>query len=123
MVRRASRVAAHVFGAVLTAFLIAAVGIALRLSMGPISLGFLSPMVEDGFAGNPDGLKLSVGDTILAWNGIDNDIALQVVGLELRDRNDALVARLPKADINLSARALLEGTLAPTGVAVPCVLM
>ncbi|MCF4164516.1 DUF3971 domain-containing protein [Zavarzinia compransoris] len=119
MVRRASRVAAHVFGAFLTAFLIAAVGIALRLAMGPISLGFLSPMVEDGFAGNPDGLTLSVGDTVLAWNGIDNDIALQVVGLELRDRNDALVARLPKADINLSARALLEGTLAPTGVAVP----
>lgn len=119
MVRHASRLAAHVFGAVLTALLIGGIAIGLRLAMGPISLGFLSPMVEEGFAGNPDGLRLSVGDTILTWNGVDNDIALQVVGIELRDRNDALVARLPKADIKLSARALLEGVLAPTGVSVP----
>ncbi|PWR23742.1 DUF3971 domain-containing protein [Zavarzinia compransoris] len=96
--------------------LIAGVAIGVRLTMGPISLGFLSPMIEDGFAANPDGLRLSVSDTILTWSGVDSDVALQVVGVELRGRDGRLVARLPNAGINLSARALLSGVLAPTGI-------
>jgi len=84
--------------------------------MGPISLGFLSPMIEQGFAGNPDGLKLVVGDTVLTWSGAENDIALQVVAVELRDSNDVLIAKLPSAGIDLSVQALLGGRLAPTGI-------
>lgn len=96
--------------------LIAGVAIGVRLTMGPISLGFLSPMIEDSFAANPDGLRLSVSDTILTWSGVESDVALQVVGVDLRDRDGRLIARLPNAGINLSARALLTGVLAPTGI-------
>lgn len=116
MVRRASRYVAHLFGGTLAALIIIVVAVGIRLSMGPISLGFLSSMIEDGFADNPDGLKLSVSDTVLTWSGIRRDVTLQVVGLELRDREDRLMAKLPSADIDLSVKALLTGTLAPSAV-------
>ncbi|MCW0182841.1 MAG: DUF3971 domain-containing protein [Zavarzinia sp.] len=96
--------------------MIAGVAIGLRLSIGPISLGFLSPLIESAFEGNTAGLKVSVGDTILTWSGADNDVALQVVGIEARGQDGTLIARLPSAGIDLSLRALLVGQLAPTGV-------
>lgn len=96
--------------------MIASVAIGLRLSIGPISLGFLTPFIESAFEGNSAGLKVSVSDTILTWSGIDNDVALQVVGIEARGPDGTLIARLPSAGIDLSLRALFAGQLAPTGV-------
>ncbi|RJF87020.1 hypothetical protein D3874_08295 [Oleomonas cavernae] len=98
--------------------IIVVLAIGIRLSMGPISLGFLTSMIEDSFAANPDGLKLTVADTVLTWSGINHDVTLQIVGLELRDRDQRLMAKLPSADIDLSVKALLTGTLAPTAVAL-----
>lgn len=116
MIRRTSRIAAHVFGSLLTAAMIVAIAIGVRLSIGPISLGFVTPMIEDAFVGNSAGLNVSVGDTILTWSGIDNDIALQIVGIELTGTDGVRVARLPSAGIDLSVRGLLAGELAPSGI-------
>lgn len=96
--------------------MIAAVALGLRLSVGPISLGFLSPVIESALDGSGLGLKVSVADTILTWSGIDNDIALQVVGIELQGADGIRLARLPSAGIDLSLRALAVGELAPTGI-------
>jgi hypothetical protein len=102
-----------------------AVGLALivgvvvwRLSAGPVSLGFLNRYIEQALGDPAARIRLKVDDTVLAWPGWPRPLDLRVVGVRVLDA-DNLIMTLPDVSISLSARALLDGIVAPVALTVP----
>lgn len=102
-------VAATLVGA--TLFALAAVW---QLSRGPISLGFLTPYIEESLSGGPNDVQVRLHDTVLTWAGLERTLDLRAVGLEVVDRDGEVSASVPEMSVQLSLRALLRGLVAPT---------
>jgi hypothetical protein len=97
-------------------------GLAVRLAQGPLPLSFLARMIEDA-ANTPDQpTRLAVGDVVLAWEAVaeagERPFRVEVVDIALRDADGRRLAALPRAEIELSLRALLLGRVAPRLIAL-----
>lgn len=96
--------------------LIVAAG-AWRLTAGPISLAFLTPYLQDAMSlGGADGLRIEIGDTILAWQGFDRGVGISLVDVRFRDTTGAEAARLPQMAVSLSGAGLVAGRFEPTSI-------
>ena len=102
-------------------FAAALVGLALmvgvlffQLSRGPISLSFLSPVVERMLNTTMDGASVRLHDTVLAWEGPQRALDIRATGLQVLDADGAVQASVPEMTVTFSARALLRGLIAPT---------
>ncbi len=85
-----------------------------RLSEGPVRLDFLVPHIEKAVnsAGGP--LKFRVGGARLAWGGWERTLDILVNDVQAVGADNRLVARIPEMSVTFSARALLQGVVAPT---------
>ncbi len=100
-----------VLGALVAAVLLFVAGGALRLAMGPISLGAFSRPVEQALNRSVTGAMIRFDDLVLEWSRADNRINLIVLGPRILDSRGNIIAQAPKADLNFDALALLSGHL------------
>lgn len=87
------------------------VGLWLRLGAGPINLDILTPLLASAIEQNVGrDHTVEVGGTQIERAGRIR-IAVRLRDVVVRDRNKAIVATAPKAEVRLSGTALLFGTV------------
>ncbi len=99
-------------GAVLAAVLFFMGGAALRLLMGPISLGPFSGAIEDAVNRSLTGLVVRFDQAALEWSRADGQINLVILGTNVFDATGRIVAQAPKSDLDFDAASLLSGEFA-----------
>ncbi|HER26380.1 MAG TPA: hypothetical protein ENI69_04650, partial [Rhodospirillales bacterium] len=97
-------------------FAILVVIAAWQLSSGPISLAFLSPYIESTLGQFHKSFRLRLDDTILTWAGWERTLDIRVLNVRAYDTDDALIAIIPELSLSLSARALMQGMIAPRSI-------
>jgi len=118
LIRRTATLALEVV-AVLTAGFAAAVGFAAwRLSSGPVSIEFLSPYLERALSPQDKSFGVAIDNTILTWGGWNRPIEIRAVALKAVTPEGGTIGEIPEMTVNLSARALLLGQIAPTALTV-----
>ena len=89
-----------------------------RLSTGPLSLGFLSPYMQEALEGEDLPYRFEFEDTVLVWPGWGEALEVHLTDLRIADASGATLAAVPAASLGLSGAALLSGTIAPTSIAL-----
>lgn len=116
MIVRTTRVLIEVMVAsLIVAALLAGYG-AWRLSQGPLPVSFLTQDIEKALNSRAGPVRLTLGDTMLAWAGWDRALDLRVTGVRVFGQNGAELARIPEMSVSFSALALLRGVVAPTSL-------
>ena len=87
-----------------------------RLSTGPISLGFLSPYMQEALEGEDLSYHFEFEDTVLVWPGWGEGLEVHLTDLRIADASGTTLAAVPEASLGLSGAALLSGTIAPTSI-------
>ena len=87
-----------------------------RLSTGPVSLGFLSPYVQEALEGEDLSYRFEFEDTVLVWPGWGEALEIHLTEVRIADADGATLAAVPSASLGLSGAALLGGTIAPTSI-------
>src|SRR5580698_3874150 len=113
------RLAHFLFG--LTLLLsVTAIGVAWRLSRGPVDLDFLKGRVESAVNTSVSPLHVSMGGLSIAWrgfsHGLDQPLVLRVTDLTIDEPNGVGRAHVPVAEAALSARWLLAGRMLPRSI-------
>ena len=96
-------------GVLVAAILFFAAGAALRLLMGPVSLGPLRGTIADAIRQALPGITLQYDQAAIEWSRDQGRINLVILGARLFDSGGRIVAQAPKADIDLAARPFLSG--------------
>jgi hypothetical protein len=120
--RIVTRPASHLFLPIGIGF-IAAVALVcgatmVRLLLGPVSLGPLTPVVESALNRGLIEHRVAIGDTVLRWSRSEGRVDLRFVDVTLKNREGALLAEVPEMRLGFSAKALLNGVIAPAEVAI-----
>lgn len=109
-------------------FLMEAVGIAVaagavlmgfaawQLSSGPISLSFLTPVLERLVNSNFEYGHLTLGDTVLTWSPEKRELDIRLINTTLYDGSKTPVVSIPEISLDLHAGRLLQGELVPQKV-------
>ena len=119
MIRRTTKIALEVLGALLAGIALLVGFLAWRLIYeGPIHMAFLAPYVEQSVAEAQRNFKVEIEDTVLTWAGWPRGLDLRAINLHVKDRRDQDLAVLPEVSFTLSARAMLRGLVAPSKVEV-----
>lgn len=114
---RVSRIIFDILGT-LVVLLVVGVGLlSWRLSLGPLSLNFMTPLIERALTDEDGSLTVAIEDTVLAWGGWRRTFDIRVHGLRALGRDGRLMLEMPEVSISLSPRALLlHGLIAPTSL-------
>ncbi|HYB58039.1 MAG TPA: DUF3971 domain-containing protein [Alphaproteobacteria bacterium] len=118
MVRRSARILVEVLGTIVAGIAILVAVTAWRLSQGPITLSLLTPYVEEALSAPDRGFIVRIDRTVLAWGGWERTLDLEGVGIHVIDPAGQPLLTLPEISLRLSARALIEGVVAPTSLEV-----
>ncbi|PPR25063.1 MAG: hypothetical protein CFH38_00725, partial [Alphaproteobacteria bacterium MarineAlpha10_Bin1] len=105
-------IAAATFGSLAIIFAVAS----WRLSSGPVSIGFLSPYIEEAFKAEDLSYRLEFEDTILTWAGWNRSLDILITDAHAVGPQGEILASVPKISLELSALSLLKGRIAPTSV-------
>lgn len=116
LIKHASNFFAHCATAVLTGVVVLFGLLALLLARGPISLGYLTPYLQDELNAAVAPFSIRVDSTQLAWEGWDNTLDVRVVGVRLFDPDNNLLAEVPQMSVGLQGEALLVADLVPTSL-------
>jgi hypothetical protein len=111
MLPRAVQRTVLIFGAILAALLFFLGGAALRLLMGPISLGPFASVIEDALNHSVSGVVIRFDQAVLEWSRAEGKVNLIVLGTKVFDLDGHIVAQAPKADLDFDAAALVAGDL------------
>ncbi len=103
---------AAIFGSLAIIFAVAA----WRLSSGPVSLGFLSPYIEDALKAEDLSYRIEFEDTILTWAGWKRSLDILVINARAIAADGTTLGTMPEISLGLSGRALLRGVVAPTSI-------
>ena len=87
-----------------------------RLSTGPLSLGFLSPYMQEALEGEDLPYRFEFEDTVLVWPGWGEALEVHLTDLRIADASGVTLAAVPAASLGLSGAALLSGSIAPTSI-------
>ncbi len=87
-----------------------------RLSTGPLSLGFLSPYMQEALEGEDLSYRFEFEDTVLVWPGWGEALQVHLTDLRIADESGVTLAAVPAASLGLSGAALLSGSIAPTSI-------
>src|SRR5262249_53976478 len=87
-----------------------------RITTGPISLDFATPWVQQALSDLQRGIVVSVEHTALSHEPGGATVGLVVQGVHLRRVDGGAEVVLPRVALDLSVRAALSGTLAPTRI-------
>jgi len=119
LIRRTTKIALEVLGALLAGIALLVGFLAWRLIYeGPIHMAFLAPYVEHSIAEANRDFKVDIEDTVLTWAGWPRGLDLRAINLHVKDPRDRDLAILPEVSLTLSARAMLHGLVAPSKVEV-----
>jgi hypothetical protein len=99
-------------GAIVAASLFFAAGAALRLLMGPISLGPIADAIEDSVNNSLTGLEVRFDQAVLEWSRDDGEINLIIDGTNVFDASGRIIAQAPRSDLDFDLAALLGGKFA-----------
>jgi hypothetical protein len=107
--------------AVFILFIVLIGTVALRLSQGPLEVGWIAHRLEA--AATADGpTRLTIGRAELAWEGwrkgIDRPLDLRLTNIAAVDPNGAVLARLPRAELSVSVGGLFLGRILPRALEV-----
>lgn len=103
----------------LAALLLVGAGLLLwRLSVGPIAVPFVTPILEAALAADDSGYRIDLGETWIDWSGLNQSIELRIVDTVVRDRQGKELVSIPLAWLRLSARRLLAGEVQPEAVRI-----
>ncbi|MGA3402419.1 MAG: AsmA-like C-terminal region-containing protein [Acetobacteraceae bacterium] len=101
--------------AVILSVLLAAA--AWRLSQGPVDLAWFTRRLEAAANANGGPTRLSIGSTVLAWEGfrlgVDRPLDLRLTDIRLTDTSGVRHVEIPRAAVSLSLGALLLGRVQP----------
>jgi hypothetical protein len=86
------------------------------LSSGPISLTFLTPLVEQALDNADDAYTIRVEDTLLTWAGWKRAVDVRATNVTIAGEDGSIEATLPELSIGLSLRALVRGSVIPTSL-------
>src|SRR6266567_2892017 len=100
-----------ILGALLAAVLFFIGGAALRLLMGPISLGPFASIIEDALNHSVSGVVIRFDQAVLEWSRAEGKVNLIVLGTKVFDLDGHIVAQAPKADLDFDAAAMVSGHL------------
>ncbi|MBI3675517.1 MAG: AsmA-like C-terminal domain-containing protein [Proteobacteria bacterium] len=105
-VRRGSLIAAGIA----TVFVFFIVGGVIRLFVGPISLGFFKDDLRHALTTALPGLGVKFDEAALEWSRDENRVNVVILGARVFDADQRIIAQAPKAEVDLAARSLLNGT-------------
>jgi hypothetical protein len=111
MLTRHVQRAGLLLGAILAALLFFLGGAALRLLMGPISLGPFTSVIEDALNHSISGVVVRFDQAVLEWSRAEGKVNLIVLGTKVFDTNGHIIAQAPKADLDFDAAAMVAGHL------------
>jgi len=114
--RKSIRAIIHLLGGLGAGLAILVVIAAWQLSSGPISLAFLSPYIESTLGRFHKSFQLRLDDTILTWAGWERTFDIRVINVRAFDANNVLIASIPELSLSLSAKAMLQGLIAPQSI-------
>lgn len=84
--------------------------LALRLFLGPITLGPLAGTLSGAIAhAMPPGLVMKYDQAAIEWSRDEGKVSLVVLGTRVYDADGDLLVRAPKADIDVAALPLFDG--------------
>jgi hypothetical protein len=95
-----------------------ALGILVRVLMGPVSLGPFSDQIHSALATELPGLDVRFDDAALAWTRREARINLVILGTRIYDRDGRIVAQAPQAEIGLATLPLLKGNIVVNRIAL-----
>ncbi len=116
MFRKSIRAVIQLLGGLGAGLAIMVVIAAWQLSSGPISLAFLSPYIESTLGRFHKSFRLRLDDTILTWAGWDRTLDIRVLNVRAYDDHDSLIAIIPELSLSLSAKAMVQGMIAPQSI-------
>lgn len=95
-----------------------ALGILVRVLMGPVSLGPFSGQIHSALATELPGLDVRFDDAALAWTRSEGRVNLVILGTRVYDRAGRIIAQAPQAEIGLSTVPLLNGNIVVNRIAL-----
>ena len=110
LIRHVQR-ASLILGALVAALLFFLGGAALRLLMGPISLGPFTEIIEDALNNSVSGVVIRFDQAVLEWSRAEGRVNVIVLGTRVFDSNGHIIAQAPKADLDFDAAAMVAGNL------------
>ncbi|MFN7001436.1 MAG: hypothetical protein ACK4ST_15640, partial [Elioraea tepidiphila] len=91
-----------------------------RLAQGPLSVPPLARMLENRAAEDGLGVRLTIGEATLVWEGfgeaVDRPLDIRLTDVRALDADGASVAEIPEGSVSLGLRALLLGRLEPRAI-------
>ncbi|MCK4939285.1 MAG: hypothetical protein KAR80_03260, partial [Rhodospirillaceae bacterium] len=88
-----------------------------RLSTGPVSLSFLTPVLQSSLNELHDGsIKITLDDTILTWAGWERTLDIRMVNMQASLIDGGNIASVPEVSVSFSAGALVKGIIAPRSI-------
>ncbi|MEM1198628.1 MAG: hypothetical protein AAGI06_04895, partial [Pseudomonadota bacterium] len=87
-----------------------------RLSQGPVSLSFLRDNVRSTISEGLGGLPVEVADVILERDTVSGRTSVRLRDLRLFDSSGRLIAKAPRAAIEVKGSELMTGNLVPVGL-------
>ncbi len=118
MIKRTSLAIAYLVGGFAALIAVFLAIMAWRLASGPVSLGFLTPILEEVLSDFHSSFRVRLDDTVLTWDKSSGALDVRLVGARAVGSDDAVIARVPEMSVGLNATALLHGTIAPTEIEV-----
>ena len=103
--RSTARIALQVLGALFGVLAVLFALGAWRLSSGPLSLGFLSPYIQEALEGDDLPYLFEFEDTVLVWAGWGEALEIRLTELRIADTNGDTLAAVPAASLGLSGAA------------------
>ncbi len=100
-------------GGVLLLAGVLALAILWRLSMGPISLGFMSGPVEQIVNAGLSGMRVEFSDVVIEREGGNGPPTVRFRHVRLVDEGNRLIARAPRATVEIDGAKLLRGRVVP----------
>jgi hypothetical protein len=91
---------------------------AVKLSMGPLSVGFIAPYIVNALEPEDGSFQVSLDDAVLTWRGWQRSLQVRALGVKISDPSGDVRAEIPELTIGFSARALLDAQIAPTSLEV-----
>jgi len=101
--------AALVAGGLTAAMVFFVVGAAIRLLVGPVSLGPLGDALPNAIAKALPGVTIQYDQAAIEWSRDQGKVNLVILGARVFDAGGRIIAQAPEADIDLAAGPLLHG--------------
>lgn len=110
------RTALHAAGVVLGVLGLVAALLLWRLSSGPISLGFLSPYIEEALHPEGSPYRIDFDDTVLTWGGWRRPPDVRMTGVRIAEADGRTLVEAPQVSLGLDRAALLRRVVALSSI-------